>query len=103
MLSAARMWSNRPVLETAEEIDRLQRPHTRPPVVREGDDSWRADEDERLARSYGAVESYLRSHTDDGLETATDELMAAPEQAWQLVDPKHKLPPQPPMMPEPDL
>jgi hypothetical protein len=74
-----------------DEIDRLQRPHVRPAVLKEGDDSWRADEDERLARAYGAVESYLRSHTDEGLEAATDELMAFPEVAWRLVDPKHKI------------
>ena len=86
-----------------DEIDRLQRPHTRPAVVREGDDSWRADEDERLARAYGAVESYLRSHTDDGLDAATTELMNAPELAWKLVDPKHKLPQQQQQPLEPDL
>jgi hypothetical protein len=87
-----------------DEIDRLQRPHVRPAVVREGDDGWRADEDERLARSYGAVESYLRSHTTDGLEAATDELMAAPEVAWRLVDPNHKFPVERSIeVPEPDL
>jgi hypothetical protein len=74
-----------------DEIDRLQRPHTRPAVLREGDDSWRADEDERMARAYHAVESYLRSHTDDGLERATDALMLDPELAWHLVDPKHQV------------
>jgi hypothetical protein len=87
-----------------DEIDRLQRPHTRPAVVKAGDDSWRADEDERLARAYGAVESYLRSHTDDGLEAATDSLMAEPALAWHLVDPKHPLPPDRNYaVPEPDL
>jgi hypothetical protein len=75
---------------TAEEIDRIQRPHTRPTVVRTGDDNWRTDEDARLSKSYGAVDSYLREHTDDGLDAATDILMAqGSELAWNLVDPKH--------------
>jgi hypothetical protein len=72
-----------------DELDRLQRPHTRPTVVVAGDDAWRTDEDARLATAYAAVESYLRAHGDDGLAAATDALMAEPELAWHLVDPKH--------------
>ena len=89
---------------TTDEIDRLQRPHTRPTVVVTGDDGWRTDEDARLATSYGAVEAYLREHTDDGLDAATDALIASrPELAWHLVDPKHhpRTEPVRPMIPEP--
>ncbi len=89
---------------TTDEIDRLQRPHTRPTVVREGDDGWRTDEDARLAKAYAAVESYLREHTDEGLDAATDTLIAShPELAWHLVDPKHHPGTQPvrPAIPEP--
>jgi hypothetical protein len=72
-----------------DEIDRLQRPHTRPTVVRAGDDAWKTDEDARLAKAYASVEAYLRAHADDGLDAATDALMLEPELAWHLVDPAH--------------
>ncbi|HTJ42492.1 MAG TPA: hypothetical protein VL463_10385 [Kofleriaceae bacterium] len=68
-----------------DELDRIQRPHTRPAVVREGDTAWQVEEDERLAKSYGAVESYLKSHADDGLEAATDALMLRSELAWKAI------------------
>jgi len=68
-----------------DEIDRMQRTHVRPAIVREGDTSWRADEDARLATAYAAVASYLKSHADDGLDAATDALMARSDLAWQLV------------------
>ena len=89
---------------SADEIDRLQRPHTRPTVVVTGDDAWRTDEDARLTKAYGAVDSYLRAHTDDGLEAATDALMTTGgDLAWHLVDPKHHpiVARQRPMIPEP--
>jgi hypothetical protein len=73
-----------------DEIDRLQPPHTRPTVLRDGDDSWRAAEDERMAKAYSAAESYLSSHTDEGLERATDELMSDGGPVFRLVDLRHQ-------------
>ncbi len=85
-----------------DELDRMQRPHTRPTIVREGDTSWRTDEDARLSTAYAAVESYLRAHAADGLDAATDALMLRSELAWSVVTGK-PVPPRPvrPMIPEP--
>jgi hypothetical protein len=68
-----------------DEIDRMQRPHTRPAVIATGDDAWKAEEDVRLRTAYAAVEAYLRAHEDDGLDAATDELMQQPDLAWMAV------------------
>jgi len=50
------------------------------------DAAWRTREDARLAALYRAAEDRLARHRADGLDAATDALMAHPQLARRLVD-----------------